>query len=72
MDINTLVGLPLGTSSLFLQLCLGNQGFNLRILLFWNAPSVLIVFGGTLSTLFIRYTIKDSQVLQEAPRLLLL
>ena len=48
-------------SSLFLQLCLGNQDSTLRIFaVLGRTPSVLIVFGGTFSTLFIRYTIKDT------------
>lgn len=61
MDINTLVGLLLGT--FFIVLAIMLDGMDIKpenLILFWNAPSVLIVFGGTISTLFIRYTIKDT------------
>ena len=61
MDINTLLGLLLGTFFIILAIVLDGFSINTEnLVLFWNAPSVLIVFGGTLSTLFIRYTIKDT------------
>ncbi|MAD61806.1 MAG: flagellar motor protein PomA [Myxococcales bacterium] len=61
MDINTLIGLLLGTFFIVLAIMLGESGIQPEnLLLFWNAPSVLIVFGGTISTLFIRYSIKDT------------
>jgi len=61
MDINTLVGLLLGTFFIILAILL--DGWSIKpenLQLFLNIPSVLIVFGGTLATLFIRYTIKDT------------
>ena len=61
MDINTLVGLLLGTFFIILAILL--DGWSIKpenLQLFVNIPSVLIVFGGTLATLFIRYTIKDT------------
>lgn len=61
MDINTLLGLLIGTFFILLSIMLGESGINPgNLILFYNVPSILIVFGGTLATLFIRYTIKDT------------
>jgi chemotaxis protein MotA len=62
MDINTLLGLILGTFFIVLSILLNAEGgiSPENLILFYNVPSLLIVFGGTLSSLFIRYTIKDT------------
>lgn len=54
MDIATLVGLVLGTVLLSGAVLLGDDPS-----IFINPPSVLIVFGGTLATAFIRFSIAD-------------
>jgi chemotaxis protein MotA len=61
MDINTLVGLLLGTFFIVLAILLDGSSIKPEnLILFYNLPSILIVFGGTLATMFIRYTIKDT------------
>ena len=62
MDISTLAGMIAGTFFIVLSILLGeNWTINVgQIELFINIPSILIVFGGTLSTLFIRFTIADT------------
>jgi chemotaxis protein MotA len=62
MDISTLVGLFSGTFFIILAILLG-ENWTIKIdniYLFINIPSVLIVFGGTLATLFIRFSIKET------------
>lgn len=57
MDISTLLGLLLGTFFIILAILL--DGWDIKpenLKLFINVPSILIVFGGTLATLFIRFS----------------
>jgi chemotaxis protein MotA len=57
MDISTLLGLLLGTFFIVLAILL--DGWDVKpenLKLFINVPSILIVFGGTLSTMFIRFS----------------
>jgi chemotaxis protein MotA len=54
MDIATLIGLIGGTCILILAILSGGSA-----LLFINIPSVLIVFGGTFATVFIRFSMTE-------------
>ena len=62
MDISTLLGLLIGTFFILLSILLTDDwGIDpTRIELFINIPSILIVFGGTLATLFIRFSMKET------------
>lgn len=62
MDISTLAGIISGLFFIILSILLDdNWGLKFENLqLFINIPSILIVFGGTLATMFIRFTIKDT------------
>lgn len=62
MDISTLLGLLLGNFFIMLAILLTDDwGLDFeRIALFINIPSLLIVFGGTIATLFIRFSIKEA------------
>jgi chemotaxis protein MotA len=62
MDISTLAGLLSGTFFIILAILLG-ENWTIKpenIYLFINIPSILIVIGGTLATLFIRFSIKET------------
>lgn len=54
MDTATLIGLVSGTILIALAIVLGGD-----FMLFVNFPSILIVVGGTIATLFIRYPLSD-------------
>ena len=54
MDLATVIGLALGSILLLVSILLGGS-----IVLFINIPSVMIVFGGTLATLMIRFGLND-------------
>jgi chemotaxis protein MotA len=54
MDIATIIGLLGGTVLVLSAIILGGSA-----VIFINIPSVLIVFGGTLATTFIKFTMSD-------------
>lgn len=54
MDIATVVGLALGTILILIAILLGGS-----LILFINIPSVMIVGGGTLATVMIRFGLGD-------------
>lgn len=54
MDVTSLLGLTLGAA-----LLVGSIVINGPLSLFWDGPSVLIVFGGTLGAIMINYPFKD-------------
>lgn len=54
MDIATIIGMIAGSILLLIAVLLGGE-----MGLFVNIPSILIVIGGTVATLFIRYEIPD-------------
>lgn len=53
MDISTLIGMVAGTAFVTIAILLGGD-----LGMFLDAPSALIVFGGTTATVFIRYPLK--------------
>jgi len=53
MDISTLIGMVAGMAFIVIAIMLGGD-----IVLFVDAPAVLIVFGGTAATVFIRYPLR--------------
>jgi chemotaxis protein MotA len=54
MDIATIIGLVSGTALVMLAIVLGGSA-----IIFINIPSVLIVFGGTIATTFIKFKMSD-------------
>lgn len=54
MDLATVIGLVLGTALILVAILLGGS-----LLLFINIPSVMIVGGGTLATVMIRFGMND-------------
>ena len=54
MDHATTLGLVLGSAFILMAILLGGD-----LMLFVNVPSILIVFGGTIATLFVRYPMGD-------------
>jgi len=54
MDLATIIGLVGGTVLLLVSIIAGGSA-----LIFFNVPSVLIVFGGTLAATFIKFTMAD-------------
>ncbi len=54
MDVATIIGMVAGSVFILIAILLGGD-----LGLFVNLPSLLIVFGGTFSSLFIRYEIPD-------------
>jgi len=54
MDLATVVGVILGSVLVVTAILLGGS-----LLLFWNAPSVLIVVGGTLAAVMVCFPLKD-------------
>ncbi len=54
MDVATIIGMVTGSVLILIAILLGGE-----LGLFINVPSILIVFGGTIATLFIRYEIAD-------------
>lgn len=55
MDIATVTGMLLGTGLILTSICLG--GFD-KLLVFWDTPSVLIVFGGAVASVLVAYPMK--------------
>ncbi len=55
MDIATLIGLVSGTVFVLISIVLSGG----RLLLFWDLPSVMIVFGGTIAALLVSYPLKQ-------------
>jgi chemotaxis protein MotA len=62
MDISTITGIIVGTVLLLLSILLdSNWGLDFeRLQLFIDIPSIFIVFGGTLATMFIRFSFRDT------------
>lgn len=56
MDLGTIVGSLLGTGLIFVSIALG--GFD-KLILFWDLPSVLMVFGGAIASVMIAYPMKS-------------
>lgn len=54
MDLATIIGIVMGFSLIFMAIMLGGD-----IIMFINLPSFLIVIGGTLSAMFVRYKMSD-------------
>jgi chemotaxis protein MotA len=54
MDLASLIGIILGVGSTVACILLGSS-----LLLFWNMPSVMIVFGGTIAAAMIAYPLKE-------------
>lgn len=53
MDISTVIGMVAGLAFICIAILLGGE-----LGLFIDPPSIMIVFGGTISTMFIRYPLK--------------
>lgn len=54
MDIATIIGMVSGMGFIAGTILLGSS-----LLLFWDTPSVVIVFGGTVACVFVGYPLKD-------------
>ena len=54
MDLASIIGIVLGVGCTVACILLGSS-----LLLFWNAPSVMIVFGGTIGAAMIAYPLKE-------------
>lgn len=54
MDIATIIGMVSGTVFIAWTILLGSS-----LMLFWDTPSVVIVFGGTVACVFVGYPLKD-------------
>lgn len=54
MDVASLFGLALGFGLIIISIVVSSP-----LSLFWNGPSVLIVFGGTIGAIMINYSLKD-------------
>jgi chemotaxis protein MotA len=54
MDIATIIGISLGAGFIMMGIMIGGD-----MALFYNVPSLLIVGGGTLGTIFIRYPLRN-------------
>jgi chemotaxis protein MotA len=54
MDIATIIGLVSGTVLIVLSVILGGNA-----IIFFNVPSILIVFGGSIATTFIKFKMSD-------------
>ena len=55
MDLGTIIGCVLGSGLIVLSIAL--DGFN-KLYIFWNTPSILIVFGGALASVMVAYPMK--------------
>lgn len=55
MDIATVTGMLLGSGLILTSICLG--GFD-KLKVFWDTPSVLIVFGGAVASVLVAYPMK--------------
>ncbi|MBM4291487.1 MAG: flagellar motor protein PomA [Deltaproteobacteria bacterium] len=63
MDISTLTGILLGIFCMLVAILLDTSTMSINfenLMLFIDIPSVLIVFGGTMATMFIRFSIKET------------
>lgn len=55
MDIATIIGLALGIGFILMAILLGGD-----LILFYNLPSILVVLGGTVATIFVRYPMSNA------------
>ncbi|MDR0869781.1 MAG: motility protein A [Planctomycetaceae bacterium] len=56
MDLGTIIGCALGTGLIVVSILLGGMD---KLILFWDLPSVLMVFGGGTASVMIAYPMKS-------------
>lgn len=56
MDLGTIIGLLLGMGLIFMSIALSGLD---KLLVFWDTPSVLIVFGGAIASVMVAYPMKS-------------